>query len=269
MKKITGNAIILNYPPFGGGKFISNGLALSKYCVHIDHDAMTHLIRFPDDYEYRLHKSLSTIPNNSKEGTYWRSKYELNNPLLYGRGIPIFNNYNTKLISQCLDAGLDIFAISHFSPDKFNELTSKFTAHKIIRLIKFKKFWEIAQQLKKDDEFCPNWNESTGAVYNEETYNVLHRCGWPTWKEFEDVAFDLNKIPNLSDSVLEQMNEFYYLHHSTQPMFIVDVDQTYFSIKKLISLFQNLYNWLGYDDFNQDLIKQFVEKYVNFHKTYN
>jgi hypothetical protein len=47
------NPIIMSFPSFTGGKFISNCLSLSKYACPQDPEAAEYLLKNQNDYDYR------------------------------------------------------------------------------------------------------------------------------------------------------------------------------------------------------------------------
>jgi hypothetical protein len=273
INQIHGRPIVMFYPPFGGAKFITNCLALSKYCVHIDRGAMQHLMQNPSDYKYRQQLSLSTIPQGSeiesaRLGATWRDQYELNDSSIFGRsGLEPGKTYDWWLVQQVLRQQLDFFLIAHWLP-RLQELLSYFPQSRIVRLVNFEKFWNIAQKFKACVELNPPWHECI--VHNDQSrvYQQLQGPDWPSWELFESYGYDiveLSRYHPVDQPIVEEIKSFYPWYQLAQPLTVFDVDNTIFFRQKFIYKMYDLYQWLCYNDFDPKTIGIMWDRYAEFH----
>ena len=65
------NPVIIQFPRFAGGKFISNCLALSKYAVPQDAATARYLLDNPTDYNYRFARVNDTLPKTVGKMKNW------------------------------------------------------------------------------------------------------------------------------------------------------------------------------------------------------
>ena len=72
---------------------------------------------------------------------------------------------------------------------------------------------------------------------------------------------------NAREEIITEIKQFYPWHIISNPIFNVDVDETYFNKDKFFMQIQKLYDWLGYDDFNETLLLQYYTAYIDLHKT--
>ena len=91
----------------------------------------------------------------------------------------------------------------------------------------------------------------------------LAACETQTGYNIDKVA----KCVKLSDTIVEEIKQFYQWHTISNPTFDIDVDATYFDKDKFLTQIQDLYDWLGYDDFNETLLSQYYAAYIDLHKT--
>lgn len=229
--------ILLNYPKYVGGKFISNCLALSRHCV-VQHKQIAQLdinmTKFDDTYyKFKLATVLKTIPPDNSM-VRWRF-YEYGCKELYGvdeefyqyRSIKEIQDYfNTNAIVQKINqAGKTSCSISH----DYQTFLKYMLAHhgaKVIEFDNFTHFRAMAALLKDphpehvgDDDFI-----SGGKTY-------------------------------------DRFREFYKLD-----AFIINVDDTFFEWDRFNTMMAELYDYVEFDDYRPELVKQFWERYRALHK---
>jgi hypothetical protein len=240
--------IILQFTKFSGGKFISNCLALSKYSVPQSSVAAKYLINYPDDYNYRFQKVLSTLPSNTNDMKNWINKYEFG------------DNQQEQALPQLSISNLNFFLTSH-QPTMTLKHLSLWEQAKVIILINHRKFSEISCKLKSNQETV----EDVTGNYCIEKYNLLKGECWPAWEEFNNAKFNPNNIPDLTSNIIEEMCNFYIDYQINVTNFGFDIDNYIFIKSKFLDAISDLYNNLGYDDFNPNLIGKFWEKYIKLH----
>ena len=240
------NPIIIQFPPFAGGKFITNCLALSKYAVPQDAKIANYLIQNPDDYDYRFSQVVKTIPENTIEMKKWRAKYE------YG------DNQQAPALAQLSNSDQNFFLVAN-QPFNTTELLTLWKNAKLIILTNSRKFSDIAIKLKSNDLTVEGVSGNTCV----EKYSLLKGSDWPTWDQFNEAKFNCNNIPSLSMSIREEILQFYPTNYAYTMGF--DIDNSIFEKTKFLSSIEILYKQLDYDDFNSILIGDFWQKYINLH----
>lgn len=235
---------------------------------------MLHLMDDPSDYDYRLKRSLGTIPRGAdivpaQKNSLWRHNYELNDSSIFGRnGLEPDRIYEWRLIRQVQDSGLDFFLVAHYRP-RLQELLGYFPESRMIRLVNFEKFWNIAQPLKACDELNPTWEQSM-SDHNEQQriYQQLRGSDWPDWHMFEAVGYDIvefSRHHKVSDHIVKEIKQFYFWHCVSRPFTVFNVDDTIFSKQRFVSKIQDLYHWLCYTDFDPDMVGYMWDHYAEFH----
>ena len=79
----SSNPIIIQFPRFAGGKFISNCLSLSKHAVPQDKTLAEYLLLRPDDYQFRFDNLINTLPP-PHDMINWITYYELGDTQFFG-----------------------------------------------------------------------------------------------------------------------------------------------------------------------------------------
>lgn len=279
------NLIVMWYPRFAGGKFIMNCLSLSRHCVPMDIEMCNHLVNFPTDYSYRLSKVIATLP--PKEDMDRWHNYEFNNAKFYDDPEPdkyksenlLFSRYQKgiihkdgidKRISTLIDKNIDFFAETRANNiDHITQYTSLWPNARIIKLINFEKFQPLAASKKQKNNISRPMSDYCGNE-SREKYDSLKGDSWPDWKIFEKNDYNIDKVAKhvkISDEIVAEIKEFYPWHTISNPIFNIDVDETYFDQDKFFTQIKNLYDWLGYDDFNETLLSQYYTAYIGLHKT--
>ena len=228
----VGTLIILNYPKYVGGKFISNCIALSRHCVIQDRRlALLDIKSTSADtkyYEFKLNAVLKSLPD-AITTTNW-AKHEFGCTDLYGINEYYYNTNNIKDIVKKIDE-LEIFKTlrdnnkdSCIIAHDYRAAVKYLLVHKDAKFVEFKnfdRFRSLAQSLKSPVQL-PDYEESAKHYY------------------------------------LDQ--EFFKLDS-----YQIDVDTTFFNWEEFDSMMVGLYNYLGFDDYQPELIKQFYTKYIALH----
>jgi hypothetical protein len=240
------NPVIIQFPQFAGGKFISNCLALSKYAVPQDAVTANYLLDNPDDYNYRFNQVTKTLPSTVAEMRNWISKYEFGD-----------RQQKTSLASLS-NSNLNFFFTAH-QPYNTAELLTLWKNAKVLILTNFRQFSDISCKLKNNGETI----ESISGNYCVEKYNLLKGPSWPTWKDFNTAKFNINNISNLPTSIRYEILEFYITSNTDTIGF--DIDNSIFEKSKFLSAIETLYHQLKYDDFNSKLVGDFWQSYIDLH----
>lgn len=266
----TDSFIILFFPSFAGGKFLSNCLSLSKYCVPQDGTAAAYLLDHLDDYQYRLDCVAKTLPPTQLTMANWISQYEFGERRLYGDifkdwsdGVP---NYELNHITQrIIESNVKTFLTAHGGEQTVANLYHVWPNSSIIKLINHRKFSSISWSLKSDGTVDL---DSHAGNYCEHKYSQLAGPDWPSWHEFEQCGFDARALDHLDSAVQEEILDFYnWRNINSKASAMFDVDNNYFDQQNFLTAVKSLYHWAGFDDFNPELVKLYWRAYINLHRT--
>lgn len=256
-------AIILHFPRYAGGKFISNCLSLSKHACPQHASAVAHLIDNPLDYQYRYNKVIETLPPQNDVHN-WINKYEFGDYQLYGLAVEkwqngIADNQTTLAANHLFTSSMHFFLTSHDHPENLLKVWPFAT---VITLINHQKFSKISRQLKS--KIVKNANYAGN--YCKEKYKLLSGESWPAWQEFEWSGFDVNQFKTTYPAcIIEEMVNF-YPEYSTDKLITFDIDSCIFDQHKFLMAMEKLYEKLNFDDFNQELIAKFWKLYIKIHQ---
>jgi hypothetical protein len=226
--------IVLVYPKYVGGKFISNCLALSKHCVVQDQKLALHDIKFKTNdrayYEFKLSSVLKSLPETITK-TNW-AVHEFGCQELYGINEDFYKDHSIEVIQKTV-ARTPIFgALRHANKDScliahdYRTLMKYLLVHTNAKIIEFKnfdQFRQIAMSLK---------SPSTPIGYND------------------------SRKYHYSDQEFFKLNSY-----------MIDVDSVFFEFDKFEPMMQSLYTYLGFTDYNSALMHEFYERYISLHNT--
>jgi len=271
------------YPQYAGGKFIMNCLSLSQHCVPMDIESCEYLLKHPVDYAYRLSSIMKTLPHKNNMSQWF--DYEFNNQDFYDDASFLFKSeffvfdrmqkgivYNYGIdnrISNLIDKNMDFFAETRSNNfEHISQYVSLWPNSKIILLTNCQKFQEIASFKKNKSQ-----KKYSAANYCgnecEEKYNALKGNSWPSWELFQQNYYNIDRIAKhitIDQDIITEIKQFYPWYNISNPIFNLDVDNTFFDKDNFFICIKKLYNWLGYDDFNEDLLLQYYTAYINLHK---
>jgi len=258
------NPVIIQFPRFAGGKFISNCLALSKHSVPQDKTMAEYLLENSDDYDYRLNGILKTLPP-IEHITNWINDYEYGDFNLFGmaheswrQGLNGTLNESTVALSK---SELKFFITCHGSLE-LPHLLSIWPNAQIILLKNHNNFQEISAKLKQEDIFDAQWQ---CANQHYKTYNTLKGTSWPSWEEFEDANYDVRKLDSKYRYVSTEIEKYYVWSKINNNVYSIDVDSCIFDKEKFLQAIENLYKKLDFDDFNPELVSSFWQAYIRLH----
>jgi hypothetical protein len=275
---LTNKAIILYYPPFAGGKFIMNCLSLSQHAVPQCRKVAKHLIKNPTDYTYRLDAVLSTLPPKNKMRE-WRSRWEFGDTEFYqGDVLTYVNNWKQgittnastdQLLAELIENNMCFFITAHGGGiNQIKALADLWKNARIIGLINHSKFWNIAKTLKRDNNDMLTLSDYAGNDC-EEKYNEIKGPDWPEWNVFEKCHYNVDKVVKyvtISDDIKEEMKTFYQWNQIKNQIFCLDVDNSYFNKAIFLDTIKQLYDWVGFTDYNPDLLEQYYHQYIMLHQ---
>jgi len=243
--------IIMQFTRFAGGKFISNCLALSRHAVPQDAKVGNYLLDNPDDYNYRFKKLLTTLPPSVAEMRNWISKYEFG------------DNQQAPILDKLSNSDLNFFLTSHV-PESTIELLEQWPNAKVIVLTNVRQFTNISYERKNSGETLAEVLYIAGN-YCIEKYNLLKSDDWPTWEQFNTALFNVDNLINVPICIVNEISEFYISNQINAIIIGFDIDNCIFDKFKFLSSIENLYNQLGYTDFNPKLVGDFWQQYINLH----
>jgi hypothetical protein len=258
----TPRAIILHFPRYAGGKFISNCLSLSKYACPQHASAVDYLIENPTDYQYRLNKVMTTLPPQN-DAHNWINRYEFGDQQLFGPSVLKWRNgvavdQTTVQANRLLQTSMHFFFTSHGHP---SDLLKVWSCAKVIILINHWEFSRISKQLK----FKLIDTKNHAGNYCKEHYELLSGDSWPNWDEFESSGFNAKQFVLTHPAhIVEEMIEF-YPKYNTDTIITFDIDNCIFNQHKFLASMERLYQKLNFDDFNADLITKFWQAYIDLH----
>jgi hypothetical protein len=241
------NPVIIQFPRFAGGKFISNCLALSKYAVPQDATTANYLLENPDDYNYRFNQVSKTLPGTVAEMRNWIANYEFG------------DRQQEPSLAALSSSSLNFFLVAH-QPNNTVELLALWKNAKVIILTNFRQFSNISCVRKSNGETI----ERVSSNYCVEKYSLLKGDSWPTWDEFNAAKFDAVNIPNLPMPVRDEISNFYPSNINAATLGF-DIDNSIFDKPKFLSAMETLYHQLTYDDFNCKLVGDFWQYYIDLH----
>jgi len=232
----TDKLIIICYPTFAGGKFLINCLALSKYATFQDNylvkkDLISKNLDKEPYYNFKLKTALNSLPSKNNMNN-WR-KYE------YGC-VQLFNWASGSFCEEELSNDIvknevkilsnqeevNFFIVAH-NNISLERVLNYFPNSKILLLTDYVDFM-IKAKLLKDDP----------TTYNLENYKSK-------WTD--------DKYSEYIDSFSE-----YKINYTMSYADIFEED-------KFLNRIENLYDELGYDDFNRNLVSKFYQSYISLH----
>lgn len=259
------NFIILNFPKFAGGKFISNCLSLSRHCCPQNLITARHLLTNPEDYEYRFHAIMSTLPSTTVDMKNWISHYEFGDQQFYGPSVVQWqfgiSRAPEDLIKTLLTANFRMFLVAHNGDVAVRNLLKVWPGSSVIKLINYTKFSEISRQLKSSDK---SPLDNYAGNYCKQKYTELAGVSWPSWEQFESVGYNIRLLPNYSD-IADEVVQFYNWDGIDNNSVLFDIDNSIFDEVSFIENMKKLYGYFEFDDFNLDLIRQFWQAYISLH----
>jgi len=261
---LSDNPVIIQFPRYAGGKFISNCLALSRHSVPQNKQLAEYLLENPTDYDYRLTTVLNTLPPPN-DMINWIDRYELGDMQLFGSGHLKWRRGENKNINDITtklsNSKLKFFIVCHGGPDELINLLSVWPNAKILMLINHNKFSKISGFLKANSTEV----DFNAGNYCKSKYELLSGPSWPSWDQFENAGFNTNNLADCQEDIRVEMNQYYKwnLIHTTPTM--IDIDNSIFDQNKFLILIKHLYQILGFTDFNKELVNKFWQAYMALH----
>jgi hypothetical protein len=254
----------MNFPRFSGGKFISNCLSLSKHCCPQSPIMANHLITNPSDYKYRLEGILTTLPTTRYEMINWIQRYEFGDTQFYGSSA---NSWQqglsaeiSALVMQVLNAGMSVFLTAHGGDVSVKNLLRIHPDAVVVNLINHVNFSTISQKLKSTssltlDDYAGNYCKSK--------YEQLAGLDWPAWQDFEAAGYNIKQMPAYAP-VADEIMQFYNWD-GVNRLLTFDVDRSIFDKNLFLQSMEKLYQDLGFNDFNPELVGKFWQAYISLH----
>ena len=255
-------AIILHFPRYAGGKFISNCLSLSRHACPQHTSVVDYLIDNPTNYQYRFDKVMTTLPPRN-DAHNWINRYEFGDRQLFGSTASKWANgvavdQTTAEAERLFQTSMHFFFTSHSHPEKLLKVWGR---AKVITLINHWVFGKISRQLKS--KAIDNKNHAGN--YCKEKYELLSGDSWPDWHEFEESGYSAKQFVLTHPAhIVEEILEF-YPEYNTDTLITFDIDNCIFDQYKFLTSMETLYQKLNFDDFNAALITKFWQAYIDLH----
>jgi len=225
--------ILLIYPKFVGGKFISNCLALSRHCVAQDAriaDLESKMKKYDQRYyDFKLSVVMKSLPN-AEHMKDWLN-YEYGCFQLYGIDEEDYKQLSILDLKEKV-ARLDVVNIlannnknSCIITHDYRTAMKYLLVHPTATIIEFKNFdvfRDRARALK-----------STGQ---------------------DDDDYDFSRQYHYQDQDFFKLDSF-----------MIDVDNTFFEWQAFDNMMRKLYWVLEFDDYNSELIYKFWNSYITLH----
>lgn len=263
----THNSVIVHYPRYAGGKFISNCLSLSQYTVPQHKKLAEYLLVNPANYNYRFANLLKTLPPRSDIAN-WATRYELGDRQLFNNVIDthwrhgyLGNEYANEITIKLSNSKLKFFIVSHDGPEEIKNLLKVWPNSSIVMLTNHAKFRKIAAKLKGVNIDSDTWTGN----YCKSKFDLLAGPEWPSWEKFESCKYNIKNLIGYPKHILDEMEQYYIWHTvDTSPM-LFDVDNCIFDKDNFLLSMYQLYQYLNLNDFNSQLIGNFWQAYIDLH----
>ena len=291
MNFLSNRPLIMVYPAYAGGKFIMNCLNLSRHTAPSNRTLIARLLDNPDNYHLRLQGVLSTLPTQH-EMQQWQD-FEFSDENLFDSGQTQLPTTSDQMVSgkqtnawiqgisdpdvdnflqNLMDRGLYWFLTVHALDAKIvARICQPWPNAKVIHLFNHTMFRGRALELKAPDWLAQQLNNGIGTMgnYCQEKYNIIAGKDWPSWYLIQQYHYNIPKLQqalSLPDNIANEMLQYYNWDQVKNNVYTHDVDNTYFDIDKLLLSVKQLYDYLGLDDFQPALIKQYHHAYLSLHQ---
>lgn len=228
--------IILTYPTYVGGKFIANCLALSRHCVVQQEQLASIDLKFTKFdqtyYDFKFKSVLKSLPPRDQM-TNWLG-FEFGCDKLYGIHEDFYKNNDINTIRQTVAENRMITKIR-----EHNRLGCKIT-HDYRTLMKEIIIYPTAKLIE--------------------------------FKNFDNFRYIAAKLKSKTDPTIEPgYTESKKYHYNDQNFYqldsyMIDVDNTFMEWFPFNQMMQGLYEYMGFDDYNAELMYKFWVEYTNLHR---
>ena len=155
------------------------------------------------------------------------------------------------------------FFTSHGGVKAVNQFIDIWPNARIITLTNSEKFWNVAINLKQQNTTSPKFSDYAGNDCRSK-YQFIKGKDWPDWNEFEQVGYDISKCSNVTATIRQEIEQFYPLQTAKNQV-LFNIDDCMFDTDRFLDSMKKLYVQLGFDDFQQDLVKQYYTAYISLH----
>lgn len=226
----SSKVILMYYPSFAGGKFVYNCLSLSRHCIITDPrfamQDVSYKVFDNKFYQFKIDAVLSTLPPRH-DLSRWRV-YEFREFLVHG----IDNHlYGELPVDELKSYEFNPILTPIIESDRYHG----FVSHEHHVSLGFKSLWENAKVIT-----LVNWNK------------FIRIAGAIKRSDSEDVELHLDYLRDFQTSLPFET-------------FIFDVDNSMFNRNNCLRSIQSLYDGMGFDDFNPELIGRYYDEYMYLH----
>ena len=237
--------ILLVYPKYVGGKFISNCLALSRHCVVQDYKTAQMDIKLGKNgfnetyYKFKLAAVMKTLPLK-RDMAQW-GLYEYGCDKLYGIDEEFYKHNSIHHIKSFIDADHN----GIFNLLNENHKNSCLITHDYRTLMKYIQVWGSDSPVV---EFCE--------------YDKFRAKAAMLKTGATDYAITQTANYQDADEYHRADQQFYQLDSAA----MLAIDPLFSSWGTFQSSMARIYTRLGFDDFNADLMKPFYDAYMALHE---
>jgi hypothetical protein len=237
--------ILLVYPKYVGGKFISNCFALSRHCVVQDFKTASMDIKLGQQgfneayYKFKLAAVMKTLPLK-QDMAQW-GQYEYGCDRLYGMDEDFYKNHRISHIRDFVNS--DTSGIFKLLAD--NARQSCLITHDYRTLMKYLMVWGSDSPVIEFTEYEKFRATAAKLKSGTNDYSITQT------KDYKD-----------ADSYHHADQTFYQLDSAA----ILAVDPLFSSWPVFKSSMSRIYTRLGFTDFNADLMQVFYEAYMSLHQ---
>ena len=224
--------ILLIYPKFVGGKFISNCLALSRHCVAQDRriglleSRMT--VYDKKYYDFKLAVVMKSLPKLE----------DMNNWLSYEYGC--FQLY-----------GIDE---EHYKQNSIRDLKEEIAKMEVIKILN--------NSNKQSCIISHDYRTAAKYMLVHPNATIIEFDNFDVFRDRARAIKSTGKDPDyeFSQQYHRQDQDFFKLDS-----FKIDVDTTFFDWPAFDDMMRHLYGYLGFDDYDPDRMYVFWDSYIQLH----
>ena len=266
MNFYTTRAVILCYPGFAGGKFLSNCLSLSQGACPQDPVAAQYLLKDSSNYKQRLSFVMSSLPP-AHQIKNWRD-FEFGDIQMFGESAVTawhqgLRADSSTVVQQLTNSDMYFFIVNHvINPTTLLKVWPEATVLVVVNHLDFQ---NVCLRFKSQIDV----NDITGlnGNYCEKKYQLLRGPDWPDWQHFEQHGYCVSRL-KVAEHIRQEMSEFYYALKADQKLCLFDIGSCIWDGDRFAASMQSLYQQLDLKDFNRDLVLNYWQAYIRLHEPY-
>jgi len=230
----TDKVIILFYPQFAGGKFLMNCLALSKNATFQNSEIARKDLELKDykidenfHYNFKLDAALKSLPPNKKECINWKN---------YEYGCIQFFNWNCS--------SSDYFDMENDCKDEIKILSNRTDTN----------FFIVSHTTTGLQKILNYFKNAKIIMLTEFNHFLIKSANLKSNKSFDKGEYHIARWEKQFDTINKKFNIDYIMSY-----------KNIFNEDNFLDDLKNLYDELGYEDYNKELIRKFYRAYISLH----